>query len=95
MIRPFTLLLVVLTLSCGSDAQNTNQGTPLPSPSHKSDHGELSDVQWANQVFLTQIYHSQWNPDGAKTHTDSNSCGPASLAMLMQILEQAPESLSP
>ena len=44
---------------------------------------QLSDVEWANQFFVTQIYDPRWNPDGMEKDTESNNCGPASLAMLM------------
>ncbi len=54
------------------------------------DMAELSDVDWANQFFVTQIYDPHWNPSGSMSDTESNNCGPASLAMLM-----AAEGVSP
>ena len=47
------------------------------------DEAELSDVDWANQFFITQIQDPRWNPSGSTSDTESNNCGPASLAMLM------------
>jgi hypothetical protein len=47
------------------------------------DTAELSDVDWANQFFITQVYDPHWNPSGSMSDTESNNCGPASLAMLM------------
>ena len=28
---------------------------------------QLSDVEWANQFFMTQIYDPRWHPDGMET----------------------------
>ena len=27
---------------------------------------QLSDVEWANQFFVTQVYDARWNPDGVE-----------------------------
>ena len=64
------------------NAQSANQENGLLEFA-KSDRGDLSDVEWANQFFLTQIYDERFNPDGLNIDTESNNCGPASLAMLM------------
>ncbi len=56
---------------------------------------ELSDVDWANQFFLTQIYDPTWNPSGSLSDTASNNCGPASLAMLMAAAGVLPAGLEP
>ncbi len=44
---------------------------------------DLSDVDWANQFFMTQIHDPRWNPSGRISDTKSSNCGPASLAMLL------------
>ncbi|MEE2830213.1 MAG: hypothetical protein VX498_13580 [Myxococcota bacterium] len=59
----------------------------------ESEDEELSDVEWANQFFLTQIQDPRWNPSGSLSDTESNNCGPASLAMLMAAEGISPEGL--
>jgi len=54
---------------------------------------ELSDVDWANQFFVTQIHDPRWNPSGSISDTESNNCGPASLAMLMAAEGVMPQGL--
>ena len=61
----------------------------------KADRSELSDIEWANQFFLTQIFDQRFNPDGLENDTDSNNCGPASLAMLMSLREEESSNLMP
>jgi len=60
----------------------TPAGGPVPGDAQSSS-ADLSNVDWANQFFLTQIYDPRWNPSGSVTDATSNNCGPASLAMLM------------
>jgi hypothetical protein len=57
-------------------------GGPIPDDA-QSGLADLSNVDWANQFFLTQIYDPRWNPSGSVSDATSNNCGPASLAMLM------------
>lgn len=66
-------------LSCAGPAVDGSLGPE----EGKADHGKLSDVDWANQFFLTQIHDSRWNPNGRESDSQSNNCGPASFAMLM------------
>jgi hypothetical protein len=82
----FALSVFVLFIGC---AQSPN--TPgEPGAFQRRDQlepelmsGQLSDVEWANQFFMTQIHDARWNPDGMNNDTESNNCGPASLAMLL------------
>ncbi len=53
-----------------------------------------SDIEWASQFFVTQIYDAQWNPDGVSNDAESNNCGPASLAMLMKARGGLPADLN-
>jgi hypothetical protein len=70
--------------SCSSETgESTGLGGNDPAETHKADRGELTDVEWANQFFLTQIYDKRWNPDGMENDVESNNCGPASFAMVM------------
>lgn len=64
-------------------------------PLTKADRAGMSEIEWANQFFLTQIYDERFNPDGIEVDTDSNNCGPASLAMLMNQRDGKPLSISP
>jgi len=89
-------LIVAMTfcvLSCSDGAVEPGEGEPNAT-SPKSDQGLLADVDWANEFFLTQIYDAQWNKSGMENDTTSNSCGPASLAMVMRARESAPEGHS-
>lgn len=79
--------------SGGGDVDGQGAGSNGGVFSSKADEAGMSDVDWANQFFLTQIYDAQWNPTGAIDDTQSNNCGPASLAMLMAEREVAPEGL--
>ncbi len=63
-----------------SSAAGEGQGHPAPA---KADEGQ-TDLEWANQLFLTQIRDERFNPEGVEVDTESNNCGPASLAMLMR-----------
>ncbi len=56
--------------------------------------GQLSDVEWANQFFMTQIHDARFNPDGMDNDSESNNCGPASLAMLMTARGALPADLN-
>ncbi len=82
--------------SCGGAVS----GSPEPSSDGadgaggKSDQGALDDVASANQFFLTQIRDERWNPDGVEVDTESNNCGPASLAMLMRARGRMPAGLT-
>ena len=51
--------------------------------SSKADSGQLRDVDWADQFFVTQIYDAHWNSDGMANDASSNGCGPTSFAMLL------------
>ena len=68
-------------------------GGPLPVEGAVS-VAEPSSVEWANQFFITQIYDPHWNPSGSVTDTTSNSCGPASLAMMMAAEGTSPTNIT-
>jgi len=92
------VLLVVLlscALSCANETvdHSTNSGIESGNNKVKADRSELSDVDWANQFFLTQVHDAQWNPDGMENDTESNNCGPASFAMLMTERGELPDTL--
>jgi hypothetical protein len=74
-----TLLLLISTVATTSAA---SAGGQTPEESQES-VPEPSNVDRANQFFVTQIYDAQWNPSGSILDTNSNNCGPASSAMLM------------
>lgn len=61
----------------------------------KADMGQTTDVDWANGLFMTQIYDDRWNPDGSVSDVDSNNCGPTSFAMLMSARGVLPAKLTP
>jgi hypothetical protein len=86
------LILIVALLCVLSCANTAPSNTGVHSPG-KADHGKLSDVDWANQFFITQIYDDRWNPTGRDEDTQSNNCGPASLAMLMASRGALPEGV--
>ncbi len=69
-------------------------GGPIPGDSQNGAAG-FSDVDWANQFFITQIYDPRWNSSGSIRDTGSNNCGPASLAMLMAAKGASPAGLEP
>jgi hypothetical protein len=79
---------VVATISPLSPA-----GGPLPEEVTYSEIAP-SSVEWANQFFITQIYDPRWNPSGNVADTTSNSCGPASLAMMMAAEGTAPANIT-
>ncbi|MCP4873051.1 MAG: hypothetical protein GY898_30530 [Proteobacteria bacterium] len=56
---------------------------------------EVSDIDWLNQHFVTQIYDPIWNPDASISDAESNNCGPASLAMVMASEGLEPAGLAP
>ena len=74
------VLCLAACASAGSDGATQGEDGPATS---KGDWVEVRDVDWANGFFLTQVYDETWNPGGLLDDTDSNNCGPASLAMLM------------
>jgi hypothetical protein len=76
----FTILFALSCSSSGSDSGAVGEANVT---SQKADDGDMTDVAWANQFFISQIYDAQWNPSGVETDMGSNSCGPASLAMVM------------
>jgi hypothetical protein len=67
----------------------SSQGAP------KADSGQARDVDWANQLFVTQIYDEQWNPDAQVSDEASNNCGPTSFAMLLAERGALPPKLTP
>jgi len=92
-------MLLVVTALCAIACARGTQDDSTPGgdapPQGKADQGQLPDVEWANQFFLTQIYDKRWNPDGVENDTSSNNCGPASLAMLMSERDTLPADLTP
>ena len=62
--------------------------------SPKGDSGQLRDVDWANQLFVTQIYDAHWNPDGMVDDASSNNCGPTCFAMLLDERGALPAKLT-
>jgi hypothetical protein len=102
-IRFFIAALVLASVSCthgdsvmaeGDDRLGGGDGSQAGSPP-KADRAQMTDVDWANSFFLTQIYDPRWNPTGTETDTESNNCGPASLAMVMAQRGVGPEGLDP
>ena len=91
------MLLVVFSLffalSCFGGGQEGTGEEAEPSPA-KADHGDMTDLEWANQFFISQIYDAHWNSTGVETDTGSNACGPASLAMMMRERDLMPTGLT-
>ena len=79
----FVTVLCVISCSAETVDKSTAADNNKPPETPKADDGELTDIEKANQFFLTQIYDKRWNPDGMESDTDSNNCGPASFAMVM------------
>ena len=89
------LLIITMTLfvfSCTHGATDPHLSGHNEAAS-KGDWGFFSDEDWANQFFLTQVHDPYWNAFGMETDTESSSCGPASLAMLMRLRGVAPDGL--
>lgn len=60
-------------------------------PPEKIKPGDLpDDASEANAFFVTQFYTPEWNPNGP---SGSTNCGPASLAMLMNVMGSMPSGL--
>jgi len=103
MLRLLVLTLALAPVSCSDTADENaahngrpgsgdgNEGVSPP----KADRGQITDVDWANSFFLTQIYDPRWNPTGAETDAQSNNCGPASLAMILAQRGLDPKGLTP
>ena len=92
--KAFLILIAIVAMSCSNaetDPSVANEEARAPS---KTDSAQITDIEWANDFFLTQIYDKRYNPTGPMTDTESNSCGPASLAMLMRERGAAPEGLT-
>lgn len=88
-------LLVIMALSAIS-CSNSSKSTPEAETVNaglKSDQALQTDIDWANQYFLTQIRDDRWNPSGIENDLKSNSCGPASLAMVLREREILPAPL--
>jgi hypothetical protein len=95
-LRVFIIVTTLAALACSTeDAPVTAQeslnrgGDGVGSEPSKTDRGQLTDVEWANQFFVTQIYDERFNPQGIEEDAGSNNCGPASLAMLSRQREPA------
>jgi len=97
----FRRVLVIATIVSAWSCAGVDPETPPANEenearnSAKADSGLNEDIQWANGFFLTQIYDARWNPSGVEVDTESNNCGPASLAMLITAREDAPRDLGP
>jgi len=95
--RVFIVAAVLCAWSCaqvGSES-SVSSDTSEALNNAKADSGINEDIQWANGFFLTQIYDARWNPSGMEVDTESNNCGPASLAMLITARDDAPRDLGP
>ena len=98
------LLIVATTLgslACSTGTTGVNDQDRLESEESgdgpeppKADRGQFTDIEWANQFFVTQIHDDRFNPDGIEVDADSNNCGPASLAMLMGQQGAGPSNLA-
>jgi hypothetical protein len=75
-----------------ADTERTSEGLNEESSEELSE--EQSDIEWANQFFVTQVYDARWNPDGLENDLESNNCGPASLAMVMTTRGDLPADLN-
>jgi len=93
-IRFLLVIMALSAISCSNTAESTTEAEAA-SPGLKSDQGLQTDMDWANQFFLTQIRDERWNPSGIENDLESNSCGPASFVMLMRERERFPPQLGP
>jgi hypothetical protein len=75
--RMIRVSLWLTTLLCAGACSNpvVEAASDEGLASSKADWGEVPDVDWANQFFLTQLYDPQWNPTGVVDDTESNNCG--------------------
>ena len=92
--HPIALSMLFLVVGCAQSLDGMDE-TRMASREYRVDaelsgdqpselmNDQLSDVAWANRFFMTQIFDARWNPDGMTKDTESNNCGPASLAMVM------------
>jgi hypothetical protein len=92
--RALVIITVLSLISCAG-ASGSGESGGGESFGLKGDGGDLTEVEWANQFFLTQVHDSVWNPGGMSVDTDSNNCGPASLAMLLAARGETPPGLDP
>ena len=83
--REFGLVLVtcLCVVSCTLDTVDQSSAVEGPG-SAKADQAQATELEWANQFFLTQVYDARWNPAGLESDLDSNNCGPASFSMVMR-----------
>ena len=87
------IFCLLFALACGDGGTGTESGEGTETGAAKGDHGDMTDQEWANQFFISQIYDTHWNPNGSVSDLGSNSCGPASLAMVMRERGLMPEDL--
>jgi len=103
--RHLALSVFALHLGCAPASESPPKNT-LALPQHHGDAERASeglsdelgdaqaDIEWANQFFVTQVSDQRWNPDGMEDDTESNNCGPASLAMVMAARGDLPEDIN-
>ena len=89
------IIATLCAISCAGVTHDTSTIGGDAAPPGKADWGQVPDIDWANQFFITQIHDARWNPNGMESDSSSNNCGPASLAMLMSARDTLPTDLTP
>jgi len=94
-LKQFGVLVICCLASCGGSGGDPATGGDPGTQGQKGDSSELTEVEWANQHFMTQVMDPVWNPGGVVEDAASNNCGPASLAMLLSSRGEVSSSVEP